>query len=500
MGKLLNKFEWTEKQVRALEYMGFKNKFYDPDIAARILYLYGGAGSAKTFVNLSGIVKRAIIAPKSQHGIFRADATVCFASIYGQGLPEVMQKVYPSLEKVATLGKPKTARWYTTNEQRHEYRFYNGSMIKCLGLYDNIVSKADSLLGFSFNTIFINEASNVSYDSYIYLLSRLRGSEEHIKQLFLMDCNPPSVRHWLYKMFEQGINPETDKPLKSMQGMKKIKMNPVDNPYLSDEYVESLGGDDVSESRKHRLYYGNYTAVNDNALFALEAERAYQEGRITDLDVNTSNDVHLILDVGGTTAYWILRVNQADRRIEMLDYNEIKRRSLDSIVEALILPFERGGQGWNIKTIAMGHDCLHPEGGSGMSHYERLENLKDTEGYIYELVPLKKPKTKQENVDALRWWFKYFWFDKTRTAKGMACVDNCEAIDKHDDFLHGVDALMYAAVWCGYARHAETACVLPENKNKINYVKEYKGMTGRDLMRVNDNYAIYNDEDWYSGY
>lgn len=91
-------------------------------------------------------------------------------------------------------------------QNRTEYRFPNGSQINLGGM-----DKADRVLSSDYDIIYVCEAHELAEDDADALISRLRNNKMPYQQL-LMDCNPQSKAHWLYKRFESGkLRMETSK-------------------------------------------------------------------------------------------------------------------------------------------------------------------------------------------------------------------------------------------------------------------------------------------------
>ena len=108
------------------------------------------------------------------------------------------------------------------NQLTNICKLINGSQVVFLGLDDP--QKIGSLeLGWAF----IDEAVELDEDDYLMILSRLRLSTVPFRQLFAA-TNPGSPSHFLYQRFYvQRIG-------------EYIESNTLSNPYLPEDYVESL--------------------------------------------------------------------------------------------------------------------------------------------------------------------------------------------------------------------------------------------------------------------
>jgi len=152
--------------------------------AAHVL-LKGGSRSGKTFLLIRAIVIRAAKAPNTQHGIFRHTLTSLRHSIIGDTFPKVMRLCFPDLP-------------YTLNKVDFVAEFPNGSKIIFGGLDDD--KRTEKILGLEFATVYMNEASQISYSARNMLLTRLAQKSSLALKEYI-DANPPTTSHWLYNLF-----------------------------------------------------------------------------------------------------------------------------------------------------------------------------------------------------------------------------------------------------------------------------------------------------------
>jgi hypothetical protein len=133
------------------------------------------------------------------------------------------------------------------------YEFPNGSQIWIGGIDDK--ERTEKILGNEYATIFVNEASQISYNSIEILMTRLnppRGA----KPFFMIDYNPPSVTHWGYKVFHRREFPD-GRPVPA-DDYAVIRMNPDDNlENISPEYLKIL--DNLTGTKKKRFRDGEYS-------------------------------------------------------------------------------------------------------------------------------------------------------------------------------------------------------------------------------------------------
>lgn len=220
--------------------------------------LYGGGRSGKTTLILFIILLRAIRFPKSTHLIVRATHNSMKSSIY-----------YQSFGKLLNFHNIKATTTYKRNDQDLTIKLENGSVIQMKGLDHE--RRQESLLGNEYSTIYFNECSSLNYNLMPALSSRLAENICDINQIFF-DFNPPTKAHWTYKYFIQQIDPILQIDLEYKRQMFIGKINPIDNPHISKDYIENqkmqgtahyqrfVEGDfqDIGGRYMQRDYFGTY--------------------------------------------------------------------------------------------------------------------------------------------------------------------------------------------------------------------------------------------------
>lgn len=217
---------------------------------AKYILLYGGSRSGKTFIFIYALTLRALKEPHSRHLIVRFAFNHAKQSIWYDTFPKVLSLCFPGI-------KPSYNRsdWFI--------EFQNGSQIWIGGLDDK--ERTEKILGNEYSTIFINEASQVSYSSYSTVTTRL-AQKTNLKNKLYIDCNPPSTTHWIYKLFIKGINPESNESVdRSLYG--HMQMNPDDNlDNLPADFIDSVLGT-LSYRQQRRFRYGEFLDDVEGALW-----------------------------------------------------------------------------------------------------------------------------------------------------------------------------------------------------------------------------------------
>jgi PBSX family phage terminase large subunit len=191
----------TEKQKQATALMA--NYMYT--------LLVGGSRSGKTFIDLRNMFLRGF-AIKSRHVIFRKSFKDVKASIHHETFPSVREHCFPNVH----VGVNRTDWFYT---------LHNGSEIWLAGLDDK--ERTDKILGKEYSTLWFNEASQLGFDEVETAFSRL-AEKSGLPLRCFFDENPPSKKHWTYKLFIEGIHPDTGKKVNKAD-YAYLLMNPRDN-------------------------------------------------------------------------------------------------------------------------------------------------------------------------------------------------------------------------------------------------------------------------------
>ena len=241
------------------------------------LMLFGGSRSGKTFLLVRNVVMRAIKAPGSRHLIARFRLNHIKSSIVMDTFPKVMRLAFPDVE-------------YKFNKTDLYATLPNGSEIWFAGLDDS--DRVEKILGNEYVTIYLNETSQISWQSVGMVVTRLAqkvmqvidGKEVgYLKPRMYYDCNPPNKAHWTYKVFIQKVDPETGVPLANKDSYNSFQINPHDNAdNLSDEYLSTLDG--LSDRLKRRFRDGNFADDNPSQLFKeADIDKWRQEGDLPDM-------------------------------------------------------------------------------------------------------------------------------------------------------------------------------------------------------------------------
>lgn len=271
-------FKLTAKQSEAQLVMGGP---------AKHVMLEGGARSGKTFVEIRGIVARALATPESRHLIARFRLNAVTMSIVNDTFPAVMRLCFPGVR-------------VHFREQKGLYELPDGQQIWIAGLDDK--ERVEKILGTEFVTIMLNECSQIPWDSRNTVVTRLaqkvicKTTGKPLRPKMYYDMNPPDKGHWTYKLFRRKIDPETGLQVNEPGNYAFLQMNPTDNvENLSEDYIKELKG--LSPRLQRRFLLGEYAEDNPNQLFH---ELDFDKWRVTNGELPEMVRIVIAVDPSGS--------------------------------------------------------------------------------------------------------------------------------------------------------------------------------------------------------
>lgn len=226
---------------------------------------FGGSRSGKTFDICGTVAERALIAPNSRHLIVRQEGTSAKKAIVKGTWPEMMKLRFPGVA-------------WEWKEQYGYIALENGSEIWVGGLNDD--AALEKILGNEYATIYINEGSEVRYIAFTLLRSRLaqqvvKISGKPLSQRFYVDLNPTTRQHWTYRLWIDGIDPESGLPV-DLSLFGHVVVNPMDNAAnLSPEYLNDLRN--LPPRARKRFLDGAYVEDAEDALWRRSMIKRAQE-------------------------------------------------------------------------------------------------------------------------------------------------------------------------------------------------------------------------------
>lgn len=228
-------FEKQPKQIEAI-------KLLSSD--AKHIMLEGGGRAGKSLILTYTMLVRACKV-KSTHTILRLNHNAAKRSIWNKTLPDTIRMAFPELQKFTEQNK---------NSSDLIMYLPNDSEIHVGGL-DN-AKRAEKVLGLEFSSIWLNEVSQIPYDSAQIAISRLAEKNELKKKVYY-DQNPGKRSSWPYFLFHKHLNPIDQEPIRDPENYVKLLMNPIDNIKNIDEaYLQTLSS--MPEAERKRFLEGVY--------------------------------------------------------------------------------------------------------------------------------------------------------------------------------------------------------------------------------------------------
>lgn len=248
---------------------------------ATYFLLQGGSRSGKTTLIIYWCLHIALRYPKARILIARLHLSDLKRSI-----------VFDTLMKVSDMMSEDLGKYVFNNFNKQEYflRFPNGSELWFGGLSDK--QRTEKILGTEYCIIFLSEVSQISYESYEMLVTRLAKNVKGLRNRFFMDCNPSSKSHWAYSLFFKNQDP-LDKTPKKKENYVTLLLNPEHNPHLGGNYIELM--ENLSNRQKARFKKGLWLDDIEGALWKqelIDANRIHEE----DIPLDTYERIVLGID------------------------------------------------------------------------------------------------------------------------------------------------------------------------------------------------------------
>lgn len=412
------KFRKTLKQIECTRLMAQFTFFM----------MYGGSRSGKTFNAIRLMIARACKV-KSRHLIAREHLTAIKSSIIKDTIPKVFDICYPHLP-------------YKINQGDYYLTLPNQSTIWFGGLGAD--ERTDRILGNEYSTIFLNEASQLNYDSYNTVASRLAENVGLPLRLWA-DCNPTSVKHWTNMLYNMKCDPITGAPIKNPDDYGSIQMNPIDNlENLPEKYILIL--ESMPERARKRFLDGLFLNDIEGALWTTEmlemakakvpgeimmtviavdpAVTSHEDSDLTGIvvcsrDVAGDGIVHDDLSLRASPNTWVQRIVNLYHEYEA-NAIVVETNQGGDIVEAIIKKVDRTipviqvkaskGKFARAEPIA----ALYEQG--KISHTQQLIDL-ETE--MTEYVPMNSKKS-PDRLDAVVWGLTHLLLKEQATMQVRA--------------------------------------------------------------------------------
>src|SRR6056297_910631 len=208
----------------------------------------GGAGAGKSLGVAHELARKQINEPGRNY---------IFARKVANSLED---SVFADYKKV--LKRWNYLQYCKVNITKKKIKLPNGNQTMCIGL--DKIEKSKKSITFDngpATDIWLEEATETTWEDYNYLLMRLRGQllgkQKKLNKHFIMTTNPDEPQHYIKTKFIDEKYMEHD--------TKIIKSTYKDNKYLTKKDIERL--ESISDEYFYKVYVGNEWATNDEKIF-----------------------------------------------------------------------------------------------------------------------------------------------------------------------------------------------------------------------------------------
>lgn len=305
---------------------------------------------------------------------------------------------------------------YNKTDKYYEYDFHDGNPLKSdiqfFGL-DN----AQKVMGSEYNVIWIDEATEFTFDDYTKLKTRLSAKKPQgwKQNKIILSLNPGDARGWI----KTNLLNQPDVCL--------IESTYKDNPFLSKEYIRSILAMKDTNPRMYKMLVLNQWGVNEGRVF--DKWELYDD----ETAPKSFDQVIYGLDFGWNHATALIECSFRDNEVylrEVIYKNHINNGELIALMDAA---------GVN-KDLTMIADSAEPDRIDEIfaKGYQRIEGIKKIEVVKtinilqnYKIYIHKDSKNLQSEFDEYEW------------KKNLAgqYLDKLEPDKQHDD---GIAAVRYA--------------------------------------------------------
>lgn len=222
------------------------HKVLESPAYTRILF-DGGARSTKTMGILAWLVNEAATVPGARILCGRKYLDHAKTTLYELSLRQL-------------IGGAAGFKFYDSDKEVH---LPSGSMIRICGFDD--ADRTDKILGDEYLHIFLNEATQITWETVEKVKSRLSQNAPGARfRKLILDCNPRGPRHWLYQAGVRHVVPGTSDPLPDASLWKRVHWTPYDNPFLPPDTLRTLEA--LTGVQRRRLLKGEW-CENEGAVF-----------------------------------------------------------------------------------------------------------------------------------------------------------------------------------------------------------------------------------------
>jgi len=306
----------------------------------------------------------------------------------------------------------------------------NGTEFKFRGLKHN-TSDLKSLEGA--DICWIEEAENVSDNSYEILIPTIRKEGSEIWASFnVRNITDPTYRRFITEAGDDTI-------------AKKVSWR--DNPYFPSVLRKEMDKLKATDEPAYlHVWEGEPDTRRSGAVYAKQLAKAREEGRITKVPYDPSNEVFTAWDLGfgDATAIWWLQF--VGRELRWIEYYENNGEQLDHYTKIIKeTPYNY---------MKLGHFLPH-DGGHGNIRGDSVSKQLFAMGVPNQVLP--READLNPGIELLRQTISYSVFDEHKCRDGLHALtqyayewDEDKGVfkskPKHDWTSHAASAARYAAI------------------------------------------------------
>lgn len=235
---------------------------------SKVLILYGGAGSGKSYFAAQKWVLRFIHEEGHKFLVLRKQST------------NVKESVWSLI--LSVLGDFQFSNLKINKSDRVIENLNNGNKFLFSGLDEP--EKIKSIVGIT--GMWLEEATEFTYDDFTQLLLRIRGRHKNYVQ-YILSFNPISEYHWLKRKIIDNID--------KLENYRYIHTTYLDNKFLTKEDAKQLNMLKYTNPLYHQIYCLGEWGVEDKSgkfAFAFSEEKHVKKG----LTLNRNEYLYLSFD------------------------------------------------------------------------------------------------------------------------------------------------------------------------------------------------------------
>lgn len=439
--------------------------------------LYGGAaGGGKSEAMLHDALKNALKYPQCKIIMFR--------------------RTFPDLERSLILRSrqiyPKSIGQY--NESKKRWTFTNGSSIEFA--YMRKESDVFNYQGAEFDFIYWDELTHFTYTQYIYMISRLRGTNPSIRRQIKAATNPGGVGHaWVKERFIDLGEAETihrpkasaDEPEPGTRCFIPASIHDNDKLMQADPgYLKRL--ENLPPALRDQLLKGNWDSFDGMAF----AEWDKEIHVIKPFQVPDTWRRFRAVDYGRTAPFCCLWF-AVDQDHNLYVYKEAYKTELDAVDQANLI--NRMSVGEKIDYTVLDSACWIPN-----QHGESIADTYADQGVYCD----QASKNRLNGKDRVHAWLKVYEDNKGRKYSKLKIFENCRNLvrtlpalprdERHPEDIdtdaedHAYDAFRY-----GVMSRPDPRMYEPIEQNAMSHMQSMDNNLPDALQEIESDSVSWHD-------